>query len=440
MHQKPYLEKYEMPIGLEKLARDLVYSGQLRIDAENHINFARFSVPNRSINRMFSKRELYSRNLLQNTKKLLRFYLKFEAQGRNLEKVIWNHIIYMRRELRKYRNVEFELEMKIARILVQSVEPIVIGLILLEKVEVFVSYSYNIGDVLDVVVWQQAGENSGMQSTDGVNCAIFVSTGGNPFRPNEKENEVFGDGMPAMARMMVIAGQEMGHYSDLIRDLRGRYVARHSANLSCTHARDEVSRARKLDLKHVEMLRWKFEKIGFKKLIFFETHVKFFREHKRSGLIKFSYLICALVLRRMFLTMSCFLKLHGFVQYFFRFQYVGLALDDMLKDMAFNLSPKADVYRKENEQEEEAIACVEALARVPQQKVKWGEFITANSTPNLYEIYYGQVIPRCFRDFKMMTNSEFKGDFKTRYGVLYRLFFKALKIGKKSLLKIGAKF
>ncbi len=42
---------------------------------------------------------------------------------------------------------------------------------------------------------------------------------------------------------------------------------------------------------------------------------------------------------------------------------------------------------------EEAIACVEALARVPQQVMKWGYLTTKSTMHDLYKIYYGEVIP-----------------------------------------------
>ncbi len=69
----------------------------------------------------------------------------------------------------------------LARIFVQSAHPIVIRWLLLDKTEIFITYSHNIGDMMDMVNWQKVGGNSGMQSTNGKDVAIFVSCGGNPF-------------------------------------------------------------------------------------------------------------------------------------------------------------------------------------------------------------------------------------------------------------------
>ncbi len=69
-------------------------------------------------------------------------------------------------------------------------------------------------------------------------------------------------------------------------------------------------------------------------------------------------------------------------------EYIASKIVAMAIDMRFNLSPKADAYAREDPVEEEAIACVEALARVPQQANKWGHRLTRAMMPNLYRIYY----------------------------------------------------
>ena len=74
-------------------------------------------------------------------------------------------------------------------------------------------------------------------------------------------------------------------------------------------------------------------------------------------------------------------------------QGFGQRIRAMLDDMAFNLAPQADAYQKDNAEHEAAIACAEALARVPQQVIKWGYRATEACYPALYEVYYKQVIP-----------------------------------------------
>jgi hypothetical protein len=64
-------------------------------------------------------------------------------------------------------------------------------------------------------------------------------------------------------------------------------------------------------------------------------------------------------------------------------------------DMFFNLDPQADVYRRKDPKEEEAITCIEALARIPQQVVKWGHPAVNFCTPHLYKLYYSELVPAC---------------------------------------------
>jgi hypothetical protein len=59
--------------------------------------------------------------------------------------------------------------------------------------------------------------------------------------------------------------------------------------------------------------------------------------------------------------------------------------------MAFNLAPEAEVYRNPDPLVEEAIAVIEAVARVPQQVHKWGHAAVKAAWPNLYDFYYGTI-------------------------------------------------
>ena len=79
----------------------------------------------------------------------------------------------------------------------------------------------------------------------------------------------------------------------------------------------------------------------------------------------------------------------------------------MIEDMRFNLSPVADVYKRVNKEEEEAIACIEALARVPQQVIKWGYLTTMETMRDLYKIYYGEVIPSLIINYNLMTGKKY---------------------------------
>lgn len=58
-----------------------------------------------------------------------------------------------------------------------------------------------------------------------------------------------------------------------------------------------------------------------------------------------------------------------------------------LRDMAFNLSPQAEAYRHPDPEIEEQIACIEAVARVPQQEKKWGKSAVSLAWPGLSPVY-----------------------------------------------------
>ena len=83
--------------------------------------------------------------------------------------------------------------------------------------------------------------------------------------------------------------------------------------------------------------------------------------------------------------------------------HIASHLVTAIRDMRFNLAPKAPVYERPTPEETEAMACIEALARVPQQVVKWGVSITRWMMPNLYRIYYQEVIPECIKHVERRT-------------------------------------
>ncbi|MBN8531888.1 MAG: DUF2748 family protein, partial [Alphaproteobacteria bacterium] len=110
-------------------------------------------------------------------------------------------------------------------LVVQAAHPSVIRLLLKEGTEVFISYEHLIGDLLDLATWREQKSNSGMQSTSMEGTAVYISCGGDPLahlgekRPHDPHDREmrFGDGFPALARLLVIGAQELGHYADLIR-------------------------------------------------------------------------------------------------------------------------------------------------------------------------------------------------------------------------------
>ncbi|RYE12488.1 MAG: DUF2748 domain-containing protein [Rickettsiales bacterium] len=191
LYKLPILEKDEMFIELEELAEMLYNSGKMRIDASDKIDYVRFTIPDRNINVMFSKKELTDRKLLPYTRRHMAFLFKGSISSNILSDRVNQEIDRLNKEINKYQEIDHDLGMKLARIIVQSAHPSVILMLIIEKVEIFISYSHNIGDLLDINSWQHSKNNSGMQSTNGIDVAIFTSSGGDPFLGNEKD-QIFG--------------------------------------------------------------------------------------------------------------------------------------------------------------------------------------------------------------------------------------------------------
>lgn len=435
---EPALTKEDISIELNDLAARLVDSGLMRIDAYNQINFARFVSSGSNISTMFSRRQLIDPKLLPITRNLIRkAFIKSDPS--QIESKIDKAIIKLKSEIQKYIPVSYKMEMKLARILVQTSHPVVIELVLLEQVQVFISYAHNIGDVLDIPTWKEAGTNSGMQSTDGRETSIYVSCGGDPLQINkeddsENKNEApqdevtYGSGKPALARALIIGGQEFGHYSDIIRDKKGRYIARHSAHISGAYPTPTARIARIKDIENIKAIKNKLINIGIFNIIELERHVKFYRKNKLNN-IRAIFSKFFTKIRRIFFMLRV---KKANLRILFKFKkdlYPATLILAMLDDMAFNLAPEADVYKNPDKNIEEAIACIEALARVPQQCNKWGHNITKFAFPNLYKIYYDNVIPSCIEAYENLSGKIFTlyPDNFTYISFYQRIFIKLTK-------------
>lgn len=416
----PYAPE-EMLVEYEELAQSLVQSGKMRIDTDDKCNFARFSEPGRRASLMFSKEELTESHLIDETRAtLLAVYGNKSTEL--TQKRVSDTIKSLRNQIAKLQPVSKDLMLKLARLFVQSIHPIAIKWLLLEKVEVFISYSHNIGGMMDIMTWQQAGTNSGMQSTDGRDVAIFVSCGGDPFGETAQEHPTYGDGFPAMARLQVIAGQEIGHYSDIMRNSQGRQIGRHSANFACTRSPPHVLKARRDDLKRCDVIAKKLYADGMVGLIKHEEAIRFYRKNKVRGLKLLYHIIVGWVHKQRVLV-----KAHRdgmyFVKRFSGEEFMGIMLRAMIADMKFNLAPVADVYKRDDKEAEEAIACVEALARVPQQVNKWGFLTTKAMMQGLYHVYYGEVIPSLIEVYGAVTGKAYHRN----YAVMPQSFWYKVK-------------
>lgn len=395
----------DMQQEYEHLAQQLIKSGKLRIDTDTSSNFARFSDPKFNISRMISKEEITDPDLIPATNQLLQSLYKSSISQQKLAAIYRD----LHTQIQKLQPVKQEVTEKLARLFVQAAHPIVIKWVLYDQVEVFITYSYNIGDMMNIVDWQRSGSNSGMQSTDGKNVAIFVSCGGDPFADNNKDHPIYGDGWAAVARLQIIAGQELGHFADIKRDEYGRQITRHSANFSGTKATPHVRLARINDMTNCNQLFANLLRLGLQQMIHYEEKVKFYDKNNIKGLRFFTAKLFAFIHKQRFLFNVNKRQLF-FVKNFTKDRYMGLMIRTMIKDMLFNLAPVADVYKDSNPEVEETIACIEALARVPQQVMKWGYLTTRETMKGLYNVYYNEVIPSLITNYMLMTKTIYRRD------------------------------
>lgn len=421
----PALEVEDIYIEIEALAQALVKSGRFRVTADDRYNFVRFSLPYDGINLMFSHREVHDPDLLPRTEAIIAEALTISKKRKNTPQNVKKEIEKLKVDLDKCPEVSPEMEIKLARALIQSAHPIVIKLLLLEGVEVFVSYSHNISDLLDIRSYQTAGQNAGMQSTDSVNVAVYVSCGGDPFISEERKRHNW-DGFPALARLMVIGGQELGHYADIKRDAKGRQVSRHSADFGGKKAKRKVKIGRINDIKVVEAITVKLQQLGLQEIVEAERHIKFYEKHRKGSRILNRTKRKALRMTKRFVR-RCLKSGLDFVTKFPQKERLASHISMSLADMRFNLAPQADVYKSDDPDEEEAIACIEALARVPQQVVKWGHLVTSTLMPNLYQIYYGEVIPACIKSYETMSGQKYEQSFTKIKVPIWKKVFRFFK-------------
>ncbi len=392
LYTQPQLQK-KLPKAQETLAQAIVASGRMRLDADDECNFTRLLLPAELINVTFTHREMADPKLFARCRERLIRLLSEKQSPEAAAALADQYFERVRYDLKKRRPVSAEMEIMMARALVLCNALPVIRLIYLEGAEIFISYGHSVGDVMDVAEWQKHGNNAGMQAIGGKQNAIYVSCGGNPFLDDEERNHT-GDGFPALARFMVVAAQETGHNADMVRDENGALTGRYSAIKWDREPSPEAASRRLRDVANCEYFYRHAQNAGINRLIAWERHLKFYRDNKVGGLRRFvSWIKCRagwqlckfLLIQR---GMKALLSLP-------RTPYPATQLRKFFNDMLFNLSPVADVYRRDNADEEEAITCIEAIARVPQQVVKWGGMAVYCTTPSLYSMYYNTIVPAC---------------------------------------------
>lgn len=388
LHFLPGTRAWEMPRGLEALAQQLVRSGKLRISADHARNFVRLGTADSD--HSFTARELTDPALRSHTYAQLARHVAPAAGTEGLQALHQRLLA----DLRKARGISPDKELKVARVLVQATHPAVMALLLKTGTEMYVSYDHNVGELMPVHQWASpSGTASGLQATGNDGAAVYVSCGGDPFFEGEQKTYTT-DGFDALARMVVIAGQELGHFADLRRNATGQVVGRFSCDphASQLRAHPSVRDGRTGDLQRVAQLQKFYARAGLAALRRAEKGVAFYHARWRFTPPWWFYQLLRFFAWTRFAT---YCRMHR--------QYRNLrtvpthrhgeAVELWLADMAFNLAPDAEIYRNADPLVEEAIACIEALARVPQQVNKWGHDAVRAIWPTLYRVYYGQVIP-----------------------------------------------
>ena len=165
------------------------------------------------------------------------------------------------------------------------------------------------------------------------------------------------------------------------------------------------------------------------KLLIEEEKLKFYDKQKVSGIRVIWIRLLIKLYRRKFLQFA-HINNHIFVKHFREEKYLSIMIKTMIEDMQSNLSPGADVYKRNDPEAEEAIACVEALARVPQQVMKWGYLTTRATMHDLYKVYYSEVIPSLVENYELLTDRKYKRVFAHPSLSLGQRVFKKFGWGK----------
>ena len=430
LHHIPAVEAYEMPPALENMARQLVESGRLRVNADFARNFVSYTTA--SMDRNFSARELYDPLLLPRTKSVIQ-----ESVPEGLGPMAVNDKLEMlRRELKKAGDISPEKEMRVARLVVQAAHPAVIATLLRERAEMFVSYSHDVADLMAMHFWHTRGNASGMQTSSDSGSGVYVSCGGDPFFDGADDQKSFiTDGFGALARMMVIAGQELGHFADLIRLPHGGIGGRISADMGGRIRPSKAAKAaRDTDIATVQHMHAALAKAGLGGLLRIERHIEFYKKQGRGrGLFALWHQFRRLVLWGIFMLRAPRSRV-PYVRTTPKFP-CATYYSTLLSDMAFNLSPQADAYKRPDPVEEEAIACIEALARVPQQVHKWGHSVTKRCMPGLYVLYYGEVIPALTRHLPEKTRNALPRAYKLSFLQSFTIGFRHIFRKKPGYLR-----
>lgn len=404
LYKKPALTKDEMFIEQEFLAESMVKSGLLRVSAYEKCNFVILPLKGGNDFLSFSRRELYEENLLKRTYQKIKTH-QTPMERNDEDESPENKVAALKRKLARYQEVPEEQEIKLARLLVQAAHPVIIANMIYEGVNFYVSYDHTVSELLNVQLWQSSRYSSGLQSNDFRNSSVFVSCGGNPFFTSEESGNS-NDGFNAMARLMIIAAQEIAHHADLIKNERMQNIGRSSANFYMNAPNPECEKARQKDIERLNRIIKKLEKIGVKKTFDRERLFRIQFKYRKLSLNTYRLLLQKFLSQMIFRTRA---KLNN-LNFVGRIKNKSAIAEETLiiaGDMMFNLEPLSPAYKNEDENIEKAIMCAEALARIPQQEIKWGKYMVKTFTPNMQKFFYSRIIPEELETYRKYFKEDF---------------------------------
>jgi hypothetical protein len=149
---------------------------------------------------------------------------------------------------------------------------------------------------------------------------------------------------------------------------------------------------------------------GLDCLIKHETSLRFYHKNKVFGMRSIYEKLMTIYYRKKLMRILKAEK-QILLQKFLSEDYPGIMIDAMILDMEDNLAPVADVYKRNDSNAAEAVACAEALARVPQQANKWGHIATSKLMRDLYKLYYKKVIPELIEVYERKTGRKHNMDY-----------------------------
>jgi len=411
LFKNPETEKEKLYAEEEELAKKLVYSGNLRISNDDRCNFIIYPVQNGKRHLSFSKRELFDDYLLLQIKEILAESLNYN-EFVNVEEEVKTIINILQQRINKYTDIQEDFEIKIARLLVQSAHLAVISNLIDDNVKIFVSVQHNISDLLDIRMWQTSRYSQGMQSIDYKGAGIFISMGGNPFYdPKESNNEY--DGFVARARLMIVAAQEIAHYADIIKDRNSNPLGRFSSRIDMVYPDRECNEYRVKALEKISCVERKLLDMKIKKVFDIERTLKIQRKYKKFS-IRVGYYFVIMKLAQAFLKTKMISSGMVFWKMLKEKKFLAEEILTCLGDMKFNMEPKSSAYLNDDKNIEDAIACAEALARIPQQELKWGRGIVKYFCFDLQRFYYKKVVAAEIKRYEYINKKKFELP-KTKY-------------------------